>query len=174
MRFLLDGMLGRLTRWLRMIGCEASYYKGSPDAELLQRAKEDSLVLLTSDLQLYRTAIARNVECYLVEGNDETERLANLAARFNLNLKIDTETSRCSACGSRIKPVKKEEIASQIPPATFKLYQSFWICTNASCAKVYWKGSHWKRIEETLENARIILENRQQHENRERSPIPNP
>jgi hypothetical protein len=166
-------MLGRLTRWLRMIGCEAWYYKGDPDAELLQRAKQDSLVLLTCDLQLYRTAIARDVECFLVEGTSETERLANLAARFNLKLKIDTEKSRCPACGSRIRPVKKEEIASRIPPATFKLYQSFWICTKASCAKVYWQGSHWKRIEETLENARIILENRQ-HENRERSSIPNP
>ena len=171
MQFLLDGMLGRLTRWLRMIGCEAFYYKGSPDADLLQQAKKDSMVLLTCDLQLYRTAIARDVECFLVEGTDGTERLANLAARFNLKLKIDTERSRCPACGSRIKPVKKEEIASRIPPATFKLYRSFWVCTEASCAKVYWQGSHWKRIEETLENARLILENRQ-HAVREKRPIP--
>ena len=171
MRFLLDGMLGRLTRWLRMIGYDAFYSKDSPDADLLHRAKEDSLILLTCDVQLYRAAIARNVECYLVQGTDEPERLANLASRFNIKLKIDTKRSRCPACGSHIKPVTKLEIASRIPPATFKLYQSFWICTKASCAKVYWQGSHWKKIEETLENARLIFENRQQ-EDREKSPIP--
>ena len=156
-----------------MIGCDARYCKDSLDTDLLQRAKQDSLVLLTCDVQLYRAAIARDVECFLVEGTDEPERLANLAARFNLKLSIDTERSRCPSCGSRIKPVKKEEIASRIPPATFKLYRSFWVCTKASCAKVYWQGSHWKRIEETLENARLILEDRQ-HEDRERSSIPNP
>jgi uncharacterized protein with PIN domain len=156
-----------------MIGCDAWYDKDGSDAVLLQRAKQDSLILLTCDVQLYRAAIARNIECFLVEGNDEPERLASLAARFNLKLNIDTERSRCPVCGSYIKPVGKEEIASRVPPATFKIYQSFWICTNASCAKVYWQGSHWKRIEETLENARLILENRQQ-EDREKSSIPYP
>jgi uncharacterized protein len=171
MRFLLDGMLGRLARWLRMIGYDAWYYKEYSDAELLQQAKQESLALLTCDVQLYRAAIARNIECFLVEGTDEPEKLANLAARFNLRLDIDTERSRCPVCGSHIKPVEKREIASRIPPATFKIYQSFWSCTNAACAKVYWQGSHWKRIEETLENARIILE-RRQHEGREKSSIP--
>jgi uncharacterized protein with PIN domain len=162
MHFLLDGMLGRLTRWLRMIGCEASYFKDGSDAMLLQRAKQNSLILLTCDVQLYRTAIAKNLECFLVEGDNEPERLANIAARFNLKLNIDMERARCSVCGSTIEPVRKEKIASRIPPATFKIYQSFWICTNASCAKIYWQGSHWKRIEETLENARTILEQQQE------------
>ena len=163
-------MLGRLSRWLRLLGCDADYYKNSSDADLLQRAREDSLILLTCDVQLYRAAIARGVECFLVEGTNEPERLAHLAARFNLELNIDTETSRCPSCGSRIRPVEKMKIASRIPPATFKLYQSFWMCTNASCTKVYWRGSHWKRIEETLENARLILESKQR-EGKEKTPI---
>jgi len=161
MQFLLDGMLGRLTRWLRMIGCDAYYSRDGSDADLMRQAREDSLVLLTCDVQLYRVAIARGVECFLIQGTNESERLANLAARFNIELKIDTERSRCPACGALIKCVNKEKIATRIPTATFKLYQSFWVCPNASCAKVYWQGSHWKRIEETLQNARIILENKQ-------------
>jgi len=173
MRFLLDGMLGRLTRWLRMIGCEARYAKNSSDTELIRVARENSLVLLTCDVQLYRAAIARNVECFLIQGANESERLANLAARFNIQLDIATERSRCPACGEVIKPANKDEIAPRIPTATFKLYQSFWICSNTSCAKIYWQGSHWKRIEETLENARMILENKQ-HEIREKNPIPLP
>ena len=163
-------MLGRLSRWLRLLGCETYYYRNSSDSELLQRAKEDSLILLTCDVQLYRAAIARSVECFLVEGTNEPERLAHLALRFSLELNIDTETSRCPSCGSRIQSVEKMKIASRIPPATFKLYQSFWICTNASCTKVYWRGSHWKRIEETLENARLILESKQR-EGKEKTPI---
>jgi uncharacterized protein with PIN domain len=170
MRFLLDGMLGRLARWLRMIGCDASYSKDSSDNVLLLRAKQESFVLLTSDVQLYRAAIAKDVECFLVEGQDEPERLASLALKFNLKLEIDTTNSRCPVCGSPIKLISKDEVTHLVPPATFNVYESFWICTNASCAKVYWQGSHWKRIEETLEKAREIFE-RKRHQLRENSAI---
>ena len=158
MRFLLDGMLGRLTRWLRIIGCEAWYSRDSSDDELLRRAEQESLVLLTADVQLFRTAIAKSIEAFLVEGQYETERLANVAVRFGLTLELDTTKSRCPVCGFAIRSVTKDQIANLVPPTTFKVYQSFWICTNASCAKVYWQGSHWKRIEETLVNSREILE----------------
>ena len=75
MRFLVDGMLGGLTRWLRIIGCETQYSRDSSDNELLQRANQDSLILLTADLQLFRTAIAKGVEAFLVEGQDVSETL---------------------------------------------------------------------------------------------------
>jgi len=148
-----------------MIGCDAFYSKDSLDNDLLFRAKHDSLVLLTSDVQLYRTGIARGIECFLVEGHEEAERLASLAAKFNIRLEIDTATSKCPLCGSSIKPVSRDMVARLVPPTTFNLYESFWICTNASCAKVYWQGSHWKRIEETLEKAREILERQLREKN---------
>lgn len=158
MRFLLDGMLGKLARWLRMLGYEAVYLNDSPDHDLLSIAKRDSLVLLTSDEELYRTAALRGIETSLVQGRTEPERLAGLAERYDLRLEIDTAISRCPTCGSPIREVSKEDVAGSVPPATFKVYQSFWLCTNPKCSKVYWQGSHWQKIEQTLESARKILD----------------
>ena len=158
MGFLLDGMLGKLTRWLRMLGYEAVYVNDTSDKDLLSIAKRDSLILLTSDEELYRTAVFRNIETFLVQGRTEPERLAALADRFKLTLKIDTTISKCPVCGSSIKEVPKDQVQSSVPPATFKVYTSFWVCTNPKCAKVYWQGSHWKKIEQTLESARKILD----------------
>jgi len=158
MHFLLDGMLGKLARWLRMLGYEATYENDRSDPELLSTAKRDSLVLLTSDEELYRTATIRGVESFLVLGRTEPERLANLAERYKLNLEIDTRTSRCPICGSPIRETPKSEVESSVPPATFKVYPTFWLCTNPKCAKVYWQGSHWNKIEKTLEEARKILD----------------
>jgi uncharacterized protein with PIN domain len=158
MQFLLDGMLGKLARWLRMLGCEALYLKNSSDQELLSLAKRDSLTLLTSDEELYRTATMRNIETSLVQGRTEAERLADLAGRYGITLEIDTAISKCPMCGFPIKEVPKENVEKLVPPTTFKLYQSFWVCTNSKCAKVYWHGSHWKKIEQTLENARKMLD----------------
>ena len=162
MRFLLDGMLGKLARWLRMIGYECTYANNSDDRELLTIAKRDSLVLLTSDAELYRTAIARNIESFLVEGRTEPERLASLAERFKLRLSIDTAISRCPVCGSLLRETAKENVQSAVPPATFKVYKTFWSCSNPKCAKVYWQGSHWKRIEQTLASANKILDRKEQ------------
>ena len=160
MGFLLDGMLGKLARWLRMLGYDAVYLNNSSDQELLSMAKRDSLVLLTSDEQLYRTASVRGIATVLVQGRTEPERLAGLAGRYKLRLEIDTANSRCPQCGFAIREVSKDEVKSSVPPTTFKVYITFWVCTNPKCAKVYWQGSHWKKIEQTLESARKILATR--------------
>ena len=162
MRFLLDGMLGKLARWLRMIGYECTYMNDCEDHELLTIAKRDSLILLTSDAELFRTAVARGIESFLVEGRTETERLASLAERYELKLSIDTAISRCPVCGWQLREASKGDVESVVPPATFKVYQTFWVCTNPKCAKVYWQGSHWKRIEQTLASAKKILDRKEQ------------
>ena len=158
MRFLLDGMLGKLARWLRMIGCDVTYQKDRTDTQLLQTAKSDSLILLTADEELYRTVTFRGVESFLVRGKSEPERLAELAERFKLKLEVDMRKSRCPICGSQIKETAKEELQKSIPAATFKVYKTFWLCTNPKCAKIYWQGSHWKKIEGTLSAAKKILD----------------
>jgi len=143
-----------------MLGYDATYERDRSDPELISLAKHDGLILLTSDEQLYQTAMTRNVESFLVTGNTEELRLAKLAERFKLNLTIDAANSRCPICGSPIQERPKSDVESSVPPATFKVYQTFWVCTNPNCKKVYWQGSHWQKIEQTLENARKIIETR--------------
>ena len=167
MHFLLDGMLGKLTRWLRMMGYEATYLNDSEDSRLLILAKRDALTLLTSDRQLYRTAASHGIESFLVQGRTEAERLAALADRYKLNLRIDTTVSRCPICGSPLRQVPRDEVESAVPPATFKVHHTFWVCNNPECCKVYWQGSHWKKIEQTLETARNILDDKESTRTRE-------
>lgn len=141
-----------------MLGYESVYLNDSSDRDLLSIAKRDSFILLTSDEELYRTAAMKGIETSLVQGRTEPERLASLAEHYNLRLEIDTAISKCPLCGFPIREVSKDEVKASIPPTTFKVYQGFWLCTNPKCAKVYWQGSHWKKIEQTLESARRILD----------------
>ena len=140
------------------MGYDADYQKDRSDSDLLATAKSESLILLTSDEELYRTATFRGIQAFLVRGKTEPERLAELAKRFKLRLKIDPNESRCPNCGSTIKQEKKEALESLVPAATFKVYKTFWVCTNPNCAKIYWQGSHWKKIEQTLQTAKEILD----------------
>jgi len=91
-----------------------------------------------------------------VEGREGAEKLAKLARRFNLNLEMDVEASRCPKCNTKIKVVPKEKVKGKVPEKTFVHYNMFWECPK--CGQIYWQGSHWNRIEETLRKARKFFE----------------
>ena len=162
MRFVLDGMLGKLTRWLRMMGHDAIYLNDTKDQDLITNAVKESRVLLTSDVALYRFATARGADAYLVKGRTEAERLASLAGRFKLNLSVDAADSRCPACGSPLALASKETVKGKIPETTFNVFDEFWTCSNSECGKVYWQGSHWENINAVLEKARKIQKRTEQ------------
>jgi len=155
LKFLTDGMLGKLTRWLRMLGHDVEYSKSLDDDQLIAMAKEKDRILLTRDLKLYQRAISRGTDAFLVEGKSEYEKLAELANRFNLRLEIDVATSYCPKCNTRIKFVPKDEVAEHVPNTTYSYYDEFWKCPK--CGQIYWQGAHWKRIDATLRKARETL-----------------
>jgi uncharacterized protein with PIN domain len=154
MKFILDGMLGKLSRWLRMMGHDTNYSTTLDDLLLLKIAKNEKRVLLTRDFALYQQAITKHLEAYYVEGIDEPQRLSELAHRFNLPLSIDLEKSRCPKCNTKLQPVSKEKIANRTEQNTLKYYDVFWECP--TCTAVYWQGAHWTKIRAILEQAKEI------------------
>jgi len=151
LKFIADGMLGKLTRWLRILGYDVEYSSTLSDKELIETAKAEGCILLTRDLQLFQQASMQNAESFFVEGTNETEKLAAMANRFNLKLEVDVSVSRCPKCNTRIGPIPKEKVVSRVPEKTFSRYEEFWECPN--CKQVYWQGAHWERINETLKAA---------------------
>jgi uncharacterized protein with PIN domain len=162
LKFIADGMLGKLTRWLRMLGHNVKYSSKLDDNQLITIAKKERRILLTRDLELYQQATAKGVESFYLEGKTEAERLAQLAKRFKIELNIDMATSRCPKCNARVKPILKEKVADKVEKDTFAYYNEFWECPK--CGQIYWQGAHWTRIRETLETARKNLNKTQQEE----------
>ena len=157
LKFVLDGMLGKLTRWLRMLGQDADYAGALDDEALIEVAKAEKRILLTRDVELFRRAMNQHAEVFLVEGANESERLASLALRFGFSLSLDPNASRCPICNAKIRPAEEKEIDWKIPPSTKEVHHRFWECPK--CGKVYWQGSHWTRILKTLKEAEDALRN---------------
>lgn len=157
LKFIADGMVGRLARWLRLIGNDVVYSRDLTDNELIRRALSESRILLTSDVELYRRAVADGAESFLVKGRTEAERLARIAKRFSINLDVDAATSRCPTCNAVIRPISKERVKGTVPPSTYRMFNEFWECTNRDCGKIYWQGSHWKKIGEHLSRAEKLV-----------------
>ena len=154
MKFIADGMLGKLTRWLRMLGQDVKYSNQSEDAELIAMAEKEQRILLTRDLELYQHAVAKGIYAFYVEGQTEAEKLAELAKRFNVSLTINLRHSRCPKCNTQIRLTPKETIAGEVEKNTLIHYDEFWKCPK--CGQIYWQGAHWKGIQVTLDEAKKI------------------
>lgn len=156
MKFVADSMLGKLCRWLRMIGQDVKYSAQFTDSELLMLAKVEVRVLLTRDFELYKRAITRSITSFYLEGKTEPEWLAEIGERYNLALDVDMDKSHCPICNTKLVAVTKEQLYSVIEKNTYTYYENFWRCSN--CSQIYWKGAHWKHINNILNQAQLKLE----------------
>ena len=150
--FLLDGMLGSLARWLRICGYNAEYVQNLRDEEVLDRAAEGGLILLTRDDLLFRKAQRAGLEALIVVGDGDAARLAYVARRFSLELNPDG--SMCPVCGGSLSEVAKDGLTGKVPASSLRAYDEFWVCD--SCGKVFWRGSHWRDIQATIDEAREL------------------
>lgn len=138
-----------------MLGHDVTYYRSADDKKLAELAKSENRVLLTRDHELYQQATARGLSAVLVEATDEAGKLSDLAGRFGFLLEIDLTVSRCPKCNAQIVSVPKDTVVGEVPEGTAMHYDIFWMCPE--CGQVYWRGVHWKLIEQTLEEARRRL-----------------
>jgi uncharacterized protein len=149
-------MLGGLARWLRILGYDTEYDPTMNDNALLQHTMSQGTILLTRDQELHERAKKKGTSSVLVLGKSEGERLAQLASVLDISLEADMAKARCPVCAASLNEIGKEEASKSVPPTSVKLYDRFWKCTNSICGKTYWVGSHWKKIRETLEEAKSL------------------
>ena len=155
LQFIADGMLGKLARWLRMLGHDVEYYRNEDDKKLVELAGAGGRVLLTRDVELVQRALNGGVKAFFVESVDDVLNLAVLARQFGFGLEIDLRFSRCPKCNGELETVSKEAVVEVIPEGTRASFQYFWRCVG--CGQVYWQGAHWKQIQSTLKEANSRL-----------------
>lgn len=147
-RFFCDSGLGGLARWLRGAGYEAFWEPSIDDFELLQKAKELSATVLTTDSLLMERRVVRDrviPALWLPPTLSIPEALAFVFHEFGLKKR----QPRCMNCGGELRRESKEALAQRIPPKTFKWLDDYFVCSR--CGKLFWRGTHWHKIENELQ-----------------------
>ena len=155
-RFIVDSMLGDLARWLRILGYDTLYYRNAPDPRIVKVALEQGRIIVTRDRGLAILARKKGARYVLVRGERIEEVLAEVAAATGIALYADPSRSRCPLCNGVLRHVQRHEVKDRVPPEVYARYEDFWVCTR--CGQVYWRGSHWRMIEETLAKARQLVD----------------
>jgi uncharacterized protein with PIN domain len=147
-KFVLDIHLGRLMAYLRMLGFDALYPEDYRDEELARLSSTEQRILLTRDLGLLKRSVV--TYGYYVRDTDPEQQLIEILKNFDLFDRIEP-FHRCLDCNGLLEPVEKEAINNLIPPNTQKYYDEFRHCT--ACGKIYWKGSHYQRMQRLIDRA---------------------
>lgn len=151
-RFVVDGHLGKLAGYLRLLGFDSAYYVEWEAPELVDISSREERALLTRDRGVLMHGVLTHG--YLVRATDPRQQLIEVARRFDLISLLDPFT-RCMACNGELRAVDKEEIADRIPPRTLQHYDVFHRCTD--CERIYWKGSHHARLQEVVDRVEEAL-----------------
>ncbi|MGB3712904.1 MAG: Mut7-C RNAse domain-containing protein [Candidatus Promineifilaceae bacterium] len=146
-RFVLDTHLGQLATYLRLIGFDCLYQNNYEDADLAEISSEQRRIMLTRDRGLLKRNLVRHGYC--IRENDPRLQLLEVIRRFDLHDAIHP-FQRCLKCNGWLESVDKEDIVDRLQYNTSRYFDEFRICV--SCDQVYWKGSHFERMQRFLDD----------------------
>jgi uncharacterized protein with PIN domain len=145
-RFVVDVMLGRLAKWLRIAGFDVLYSNRYSDDELVALSQSDERILLSRDTRLLvRRAVTRFI--YL-ESDDVQKQIGQILRIAGID-RFPALLTRCLSCNDVLAQIDRERVRDHVPPFVFKTQPHFKMCP--SCSKIYWAGTHRQAVLRTLE-----------------------
>lgn len=153
MRFILTPELGRLAKWLRILGFDAVYFSQPDFPSLLIQALRDNRIILTRNMRFIDKArAARAIHIKSDKVNQQLKQVLD-----DLNIKPDPEKmfSRCIICNAELNEIDKQLVKDEVPEYVFKTQDRFVTCT--LCRRIYWQGTHWGNVAQILKEIRVSV-----------------
>jgi len=152
-KFVLDVHLGRLAAYLRMLGFDTVYANRASDLELVRISAQQRRILLTRDRGVLKHSAVTHG--YWLRETNSRRQAAEVVRRFDLIRSLRLLT-RCMVCNELLREVSKEEVGGRAPERVLEWCHEFREC--AGCHRVYWKGSHYRRMKEWIEELAAAAE----------------
>ena len=145
MRFAADRMLGKLAKWLRILGYDTIYSRTLSNDSFLSLVDEDRTLLSRNTRLVGKTSSDRLI---FVEGNDPMMQFQGLIRQLNLKPDPDKFFSRCTVCNGLLEAVEPEDVVGRVPDHIVSCHNRYSECKG--CARIYWPGSHLVRSREEI------------------------
>ncbi len=144
-KFIADCHLGKLAKFLRLLGIDTLYFPHIEDDALIQLAKDENRTILTRDRCLSQR---KNVPAFFLEPKETQTQLKLLIALYKLQENPFT-LSRCIVCNTPLQVIDKEKVMDRLPEKVKKYFDYFEYCP--TCDRIYWRGDHYRRMKRYLD-----------------------
>ncbi len=150
LRFIVDHNVGRLARWLRMMGYDSVFFSGEDDSAMVKEALVEDRVILTRDTGVMRRRAVSSgrVKALLIESEQPERQMRQLMSAFDLEGQSRPFTL-CLECNTPLESRSREAIAGRVPPYVYRTQMQYMECPG--CHRIYWRGTHWAAMASKLE-----------------------
>jgi uncharacterized protein with PIN domain len=149
-KFIVDNNVGKLAKWLRIMGYDALLFTEDDDGKMVKVALAQNRVILTKDTQIMRRRLVNSgrIKAVLIEDDDPKAQLQQIVEDLNLDYQL-RPFSICLECNQNLVARDKEEVRDLVPPHVFEAQSLYMECP--SCHRIYWRGTHWQAMSQELE-----------------------
>jgi len=151
-RFITDHNLGKLAKWLRLLGFDTLYHVGKTDRDIWNRALAEKRIVLTR--KNFHHYDDKDVETVLIKTDDWEDQLAEVFSKLSLTIQQDHVLKICSVCNHGLKKIGRAEVGDMVPSYILETHQEFYFC--GTCKKIYWRGTHVEQIEKILRQRNLM------------------
>jgi uncharacterized protein with PIN domain len=140
--------VGKLARWLRMLGYDTMFVNDIDDGVLVDIGLKEERVLLTKDTQimLRRAVTSGKVKALLTSEDDPKKQMRRVITEMKLDR--EREFTLCLECNVPLIPRSKDEVRDLVPPYVYKTQTQYHQCP--ACGRIYWRGTHWENMKQVL------------------------
>lgn len=148
-KFMVDCNVGKLTKWLRLMGYDARFFNGSDDSQLVATAQAEGRVILSRDTQIMKRRLITSgqLKAILIQSDDPEQQIRQVIDALHLDYQLKPFTL-CLECNQALVERDKGEVEELVPPYVFKTQDQFMQCPN--CQRIFWRGTHWQAMTQRL------------------------
>lgn len=139
--FILDIHLGKLAKYLRLLGFDVAYDNHFSDETIVMRSQNEKRIVLTRDVGILKNK--KISHGYWIRHINPDKQVEEVLKRFDLYQQCKPFT-RCMECNGLLRTVEKNDIVENLSPLTLEYCQNFMRCNQ--CKKIYWEGTHYQKL----------------------------
>jgi hypothetical protein len=150
-KFIVDNNVGKLARWLRLIGYDTLLFKQKDDGQMIKIALSENRVILTKDAQFMKRRLVTNgkLKTIHIKQDDPKLQVQEVVKTLNLNYQFKP-FSLCLECNRALVARNKEEVKNLVPARVFETQTQYTQCP--ACHRIYWPGTHWQAMVKKLQD----------------------
>ena len=149
-KFIVDNNVGKLAKWLRIMGYDAVLFSEVDDGKMVKTALAEDRVILTKDSQIMKRRLVTSgrLKAVLIKDDDIRAQLRQVVTALKLGYHF-RPFSICLECNQKLVEKDKESVRELVPPYVFKTQEQYMECP--SCHRLYWRGTHWQAMSRELD-----------------------
>jgi uncharacterized protein with PIN domain len=149
LKFIVDNNVGKLAKWLRMMGYDTLFFNGSDDSRMVATALAEGRVILTKDTQIMKRRVVTSgrLKAILIKSDKPELQMHQVIDTLKLDCQFKPFTI-CLECNQPLEERSKEAVTDRVPPYVFQTQSQYMECP--ACHRIYWRGTHWQAMTKKL------------------------